>query len=175
MNSKLAGSRTTGEARFTIQGDRLTIAITVHGTVPNIVHWQHIHGFKDGRAATCPGAGVDANHDGVVDLMETSKASGVTMVPFITDPVSLDIAHGTYPKADAEGNYTYQETVSLAAMNAAMAKAYPGQKLDLAKRVVYVHTVPADTHLASTVATLGPIPAQITLPLACGTIERATP
>src|SRR5699024_4951933 len=116
----------------------------------------------------------DANHDGIVDLIETGKASGTTMVPLITHPASMNIAHGTYPKANADGDYTYHATVSLKALQAAFAKAFPGQKLDLTKRVVYVHGVPSSTRLPSTVASLGPIPAQVTLPIACGRIERAT-
>jgi hypothetical protein len=114
----------------------------------------------------------DANHDGIVDLIETGKTSGTTMVPFITDPASMDVAHGTYPTADANGDYHYHETVSLKALDAAFAKQFPGQKLDLAKRVVYIHGVPDGTKLPSTVASLGPIPAQVTLPIACGRIER---
>lgn len=174
MNTGVTGAPTTGEARFTVEGDKLTIQVKVKGAPPDTVHWQHFHGFTDGHAATCPTAAADANHDGIVDLIETGKASGTTMVPFITDPASMDVAHGTYPTADAHGDYSYQETVSLRALDAAFAKAFPGQKLDLAKRVVYIHGVPSSTRLPSTVASLGPIPAQVTLPIACGRIERVT-
>lgn len=172
MNVGTTGTRTTGEARFAINGDQLTITIKVKGASPNTVHWQHFHGFTNGTPAACPGPDADANHDGIVDLIETGKASGTTMVPFIANPASMDVAHGTYPTADADGNYTYQETVSLKALDAAFAKAFPGQKLDLAHRVVYIHGVPADTKLPDTVQSLGPIPAQVTLPIACGRIHE---
>jgi hypothetical protein len=173
MNTAVTRGETTGEARFTVDGDKLTIRIKVRGALPNAEHWQHFHGFKDGQPATCAGTDADANHDGIVDLIETGKASGTTMVPFDTSPAAMDVAHGTYPKADAEGNYTYRETVSLKALDAAFAKQFPGQKLDLAKRVVYIHGVPSGTNLPGTVQSLGPIPAQVTLPIACGKIERA--
>lgn len=172
MNTGVTKTSTTGVARFTVDGDKLTIDIRVHGAPPNTVHWQHFHGFKAGQPASCPTASADANHDGIVDLIETGKASGTTMVPFITDPASMDVAHGTYPTADAHGSYHYHETVSLKALDAAFAKAFPGGKLDLAKRVVYIHGVPADTSLPTSVQSLGPIPAQVTLPIACGKIER---
>lgn len=172
MNSGVSKTKTSGEAHFTVDGDQLTIDIKVHGAPPDMVHWQHFHGFVDGRQATCPGASADANHDGIVDLIETETASGTTMVPFITDPASMDVAHGTYPTADAKGDYTYRETVSLKALDAAFGKAFPGGKLDLARRVVYIHGIPANTKLPSTVQSLGPIPAQTTLPIACGRIER---
>lgn len=173
MNTGVTRGETTGEARFTVDGDKLTIRIKVRGALPNAEHWQHFHGFKDRQPATCAGTDADANHDGIVDVIETGKASGTTMVPFDTSPAAMDVAHGTYPKADAEGNYTYRETVSLKALDAAFAKQFPGQKLDLAKRVVYIHGVPSGTHLPDTVQSLGPIPAQVTLPIACGKIERA--
>ena len=174
MNTSVTHTSATGHARFVVDGDKLTITIDVHGASPNTVHWQHFHGFKTGEAATCPTMAEDANHDGIVDLIEAGKTSGTTMVPFITDPTSMDVAHGTYPKADAKGTYHYRETVSLKALDAAFAKGFPGQKLDLAKRVVFVHGVPDNTKLASTVASLGPIPAQVTIPIACGRIVRAS-
>lgn len=174
LNSGITKTATTGEARFTVNGDQLTIDIRVHGAPPDTVHWQHFHGFKNDQPAACPTASADANHDGIVDLIETGKASGTTMVPFITDPASMDVAHGTYPKADAQGSYHYHETVSLKALDAAFGKAFPGSKLDLAKRVVYIHGVPSSTGLPATVASLGPIPAQVTLPIACGKIERVS-
>lgn len=174
MNTGVTHTSTRGEARFAVDGDKLTITIDVHGAPPDTVHWQHFHGFKSGQAATCPTMAEDVNHDGIVDLIETGKTSGTTMVPFITDPASMDIAHGTYPKADAEGTYHYRETVSLKTLDAAFAKAFPGQKLDLARRVVFIHGVPDSTKLPSSVASLGTIPAQVTLPIACGRIERAS-
>ena len=174
MNTGVTSTSTTGEARFVVNGDKLTITIDVRGAPPDTVHWQHFHGFKDGQAASCPSMAEDANHDGIVDLIEAGKTSGTTMVPFITHPASMDIAHGTYPQADGKGAYHYQETVSLKALDAAFAKEFPGQKLDLAKRVVFIHGVPDVTKLPSSVASLGPIPAQVTLPIACGRIERAS-
>ena len=99
MNVKATGHRTTGEARFTVKGDSLTISVKVKGAAPGITHWQHFHGFKDNRDAACATQAADANRDGIIDLIETEPASGTTMVPFIDDPVSMNVAEGTYPKA----------------------------------------------------------------------------
>jgi hypothetical protein len=63
--------------------------------------------------------------------------------------------------------------VSLSALQAAFGKAFDGQKLDLDRRVVFLHGVPATSRLKASVASLGPIPAQVTLPIACGEITRA--
>ncbi len=173
LNTTVTGLTTVGEARFTIKGDSLTIAVNARGLPKDIEHWQHFHGFTDGRQAACPAPSADANGDGIIDVVETGAAAGTTMVPFSGDPVSMDVPHGTYPKASATGTLRYQETVSLSALEAAFAKAFDGQKLDLDRRVVFIHGVPAATKLEASVASLGPIPAQVTLPIACGKITRA--
>jgi hypothetical protein len=172
MNAKVTGHRTSGEARFTVKGDSLTISIKVKDAAPGLTHWQHFHGFKDNRDATCATPAADKNRDGIVDLIETEPASGTTMVPFIEDPVSMNVAEGTYPKASADGTYEYRRTVSLQALSAAFAKAFDGSKLDLDRRVVLIHGT--SNTLPKSVASLGPIPAQVTLPIACGTIERGS-
>ncbi len=172
MNAKATRHRTAGEARFTVKGDSLTISVKVKDAAPNLTHWQHFHGFKDGREASCAAQDADKNGDGIVDLIETEPASGTTMVPFIDDPVSMNVAEGTYPKAAADGTYEYRQTVSLKALSAAFGKAFAGSKLDLDRRVVLIHGTP--NSLPASVASLGPIPAQVTLPIACGVIERSS-
>ncbi len=172
LNTTVTGTKAAGEATFTIKGDSLTIAVNASGVPKDIEHWQHFHGFTDGRAAACPAPSADANHDGIIDVVETGAAAGTTMVPFSGDPVSMDVPHGTYPKASATGTLQYRETVSLSALEVAFAKAFDGQKLDLDRRVVFIHGIPAASKLQASVASLGPIPAQVTLPIACGKITR---
>ncbi len=172
LNSKVTGSTTAGEAHFKVDGANLVIDINVTGAPPDVTHWQHFHGFEDGHAATCATAGADANGDGIVDLIETEKASGTTMVPFDAAPAAMDVAHGTYPTADVDGSYSYHQVVPLKDLEAAFGKAFDGQKLQLDHRVVYIHGVAEDTELPASVQSLGPIPAHVTLPIACGRIER---
>jgi len=172
LNSKVAGSDASGEARFTIKGDTLTIVIDAKGLPAGMMHLQHFHGFTDNREATCPTAAADVNGDGIIDLIETEPMSGTTMVPFHDDPVSMQIVNDTYPKASAAGSYHYEKTVSLKALKAAFAKAFNDPDLDLDKRVVYIHGIFPATKLPASVASLGKIPAQVTLPIACGKIER---
>lgn len=172
MNGKVTGLPTSGEARFSIVGDALTISVEAHGVPPNLVHWQHFHGFADNRAASCPGGAADVNGDGIIDLIETEPAAGTTMVPFTDNPEAMDVAHGTYPKASGAATYTYRQTVSLKGLTAAFAKAFNDPTLDLDRRVVFIHGVVPSSKLPASVASLGPIPADVTLPIACGRIER---
>jgi Cu/Zn superoxide dismutase len=172
LNSGTTGSTAKGEATFTIDGDQLTITVDAQGLPPDMMHLQHFHGFKDGHAAACPDAAADNNDDGVVDLIETEPYAGTTMVPFHDDPVSMEIPSYTYPKADADGSYHYEKTVSLKALQAAFTKKFGSDDLALDRRVVFIHGVPADTALPKSAASLGTIPAQVTLPIACGVIRK---
>ena len=173
LNAGIAGGDTSGRARITVRGDVLTITIDVKGAPPDIEHWQHFHGFKDARVAACPTAAADTNHDGAIDLIETEATSGTTMVPFNGAPAAMQIPTETYPKASAKGSYRYKNIVSLKALQAAFAKAFNGQDIDLDHRVIFIHGVAPTTKLPTSVASLGSIPASVTLPIACGKIERA--
>lgn len=173
MNQKISGSNADGVAHFTVRGNRLTIRINMRGVPPDMQHWQHFHGFVDNNAASCPKADADRNHDGIIDLIETEPVSGTTMVPFNAKPAAMNLTANTYPRASARGTYTYKATVSLKALQAAFGKTFKGAALDLDKRVVYIHGVPADSKLPPSVKSLGTIPAQVTLPIACGVIKRA--
>jgi len=173
LNEKAAGSAASGEATFTISGDRLTIRIRAKGVSPNMEHLQHFHGFaKSDRTSRCPTARDDKNGDGIIDIVETEPAAGTTMVPFDVDPVGMSAVNDTFPRAGAGGSYSYEKTVSLKALEAAFAKQFRGQQLGLDRRVVFLHGVPTTTKLPVTVASLDHLPAQVVLPIACGEIRR---
>jgi hypothetical protein len=174
LNSNATGSDASGEATFTMSGDQLTIRISVKDLPPSMEHWQHFHGFAKGnKQAQCPTVKDDANGDGIIDIIETEPKAGTTMVPFNADPAAFDIPKNTYPQSDVNGSYTYEKTVSLKALELAFEKQFPGQELDLDRRVVFIHGVPSSTKLPSSVVSLGDIPAQVTLPIACGEIRKA--
>lgn len=61
----------------------MVIAFIIHvemfDTPANIEHWEHFHGFPDGKQAHVPTLMQDVNHDGFIDLPETEAVSGTTM------------------------------------------------------------------------------------------------
>lgn len=171
VNQKASGMKAGGDMRFTVHGDSLTISVRVHGVPANIEHWQHFHGFPNGAQAKCTTMAADTSRDGYVDIRETEPVMGTTMVPFNADPVSMNIPTHDYPHANASGAYVYEKTVSLQALQRAFGVKYGGE-IDLTKRVAQVHGVPDAVTFPKTVASLGTIPAQITIPIACGPIKR---
>ena len=173
LNSKTTGSDSSGEATFTISGDKLTIRITAKGVPPNMEHLQHFHGFAKGdRTSECPTTRNDKNGDGIIDIVETEPVAGTTMAPFDADPIGMSAVNDTFPRAGADGSFSYEKTISFKALEAAFTKKFPGQQLDLDRRVVFLHGIPASTKLPATVASLDHIPAQVVLPIACGAIKK---
>lgn len=172
INSAVTKGKAGGVVRFTIDGDRITIETRLHGVARDIEHWQHFHGFVDGGQSRCPDATSDANKDGFIDIKDTESSAGTTMVPFNADPVGMDIPTDTYPHANSGGQYAYTRTVSLGSLQKAFGGKYAGQVIDLDHRVAMVHGVPESMALPATVASLGTIPARVTLPIACGAIKR---
>lgn len=174
LNTETTGGEAGGTATLTVSGDTLTIQIEAIGTAPDIMHLQHFHGFAEGdETSACPGADADTNGDGIIDLIETEAVAGVTMVPFHDNPASLEIIADNYPTADADGAYSYEQSVALPALEEAFAEKLSGQQLDFDRRVIFLHGVPEETELPDTVQSLGDVPAHVTLPIACGKIDAA--
>jgi hypothetical protein len=88
LNERTTGSKSSGEATFTISGGRLTIRVTAKSVPPNMEHLQHFHEFAKGdRGSRCPTVRDDANGDGIIDMVETEPVAGTTMAPFDADPI----------------------------------------------------------------------------------------
>lgn len=172
MNAANTGSAGKGEATFVVSGDKLVVHIKMDGVPANIEHWEHFHGFASAAEASCATPAMDANSDGLVDLLETEPVSGTTMVPFNDQPQDMVIPTHTYPHATDKGTFEYTKVVPLGRLEATFARVYSGGKIDLDKRVVYVHGVPEALQLPRSVGSLGPIPSHVTLPIACGEISR---
>lgn len=171
LNAEKIGTEVKGTADLTIADGKLKISIAATGLTPGLMHLQHFHGFPDGKDAACPTLAADANGDGYIDLIETEPVAGTTMVPFHSHPVTLEIPDHTYPVADDSGGARYQNEVSVAELEKALQEQLKASALDLEKRVIFIHGVAKDVKLPETVKSLPDVPAQITLPVACGKIE----
>lgn len=172
LNDATTGTETTGIAQFVVEGDHMKVTIDVKGSPAGIEHWQHFHGFINGDGATCASADQDANGDGIIDVVETEEVSGTTMVPFNAIPTDMDLGDDSYPVADENGNYHYSANIAMKDLENVFGDAFEGADVNLDSRVLYIHGVPKDTQLPESVKTVADIPAQITLPIACGEIHK---
>ena len=174
LNADKIGVNPHGTAEFTENGDKLHIKVEMFDTPKNIEHWEHFHGFPDGRDAQVPTMAQDVNHDGYIDLPETEPVSGTTMVPLDSAPEDMNIPHDGYPVADENGHYEYEVDVPLDKLQAKFKEAFGSTDLQLAKRVVYVHGVPAALKLPDSVkGDVMSYNAHTTLPIAAVNIEQA--
>ena len=170
LNADKIGTSAAGTANLEIAGGKLTVTIDLAGLTPNLMHMQHFHGFPDGKDAVCPTAKQDTNGDGYVDLIETEPVAGVTMLPFHSHPATLELPNDTYPIADKSGAAHYEHTDSVDDLEKALKEKF-NAPLSLAKRVIFIHGVASDAKLPDSVKSLPGVPAQVTLPVACGKIE----
>lgn len=173
LNAEKIGCQPHGTAEFIENGDQLHIKVEMFDTPKNIEHWEHFHGFPDGKVAQAATMTQDVNHDGFVDLPETKPVSGTTMVPLDADPAKMNIPNNTYPVADSNGYYEYEIDVPLTELQENFKKAFGSTDLQLDKRVVYVHGVPESIKLPDTVkGCVMDYDTHTTLPIAAGKIEK---
>jgi hypothetical protein len=170
INPQLTNSKVSGQAIFIIANGKLKITMVLKGLSPGM-HLGHIHGFISGQNSTCPLQTADTNGDGIVDLLETEPFAGITLIPFNGAPTELKIKSDTYPVANKDGLLTYEMTVPLDQLNAAIKKQYGIDNLSLENRVIFIHGVPKETSLPNSVKSLPGVPAYVTVPIACGKIE----
>lgn len=172
LNADFIGTKAHGQAEFIEDSDTLHIKIEMFDTPANTQHWEHFHGFPDGKDAQIATMAQDANHDGLVDLPETEAVSGTTMVPFDDAPDKMNIPNDNYPVSDADGHFAYEKDVPLDQLQKKFKSVFGTDDLELDKRIIYVHGVPETLKLPDTVAgVVGPYDAHVTLPIATGKIK----
>lgn len=177
LNPSVNGQGVTGRAVFTVGTDGdLTVEVDARGLAvasPLGIHAQHIHGGPE-----CPTRADDANGDRIVDVIEGVPVYGPILVPLDGDLADLGSQVDTFPAAtsrkgrSAFGEIDYAATASVTALDEALMQAGFDDGLALGTRHIVVHGVAASTELPETVQTLGGLPAQVTLPVACGEIRR---
>lgn len=110
-----SGSSST--AHLTVDGDQLTVKIDGTGFVPGSPHAQHFHGsFDENKDFTCPTSADDADGDGQVNTEEGLPTYGDIMISLTTKgDTSPDsgLAVDRMPTADADGNLSYERTITL--------------------------------------------------------------
>ena len=164
-----------GKATFTIAGGNFSAAVDAAGAEPGMIHPQHIH-----AADRCPTAAADVNNDGFVDVIEGLPFYGAILIPLDSDVGSQAV--GTFPTASGpKGLLAYSATTPLATLLADLNATDPnpadavvklgGAPLALETRHVVLHGVDVNTFLPPSVASLPGLPAQLTLPIACGEIR----
>jgi hypothetical protein len=158
-----------GKAYFRVEGGMLHAVVDVRGAepadaaFPEGLHPQHIH-----EASRCPTQSADVNGDGIVDVIEGLPFYGPIMIPLDANLPDTSSQVPTFPLATgSRGTYHFTAEAPVAALEAAL-----GHALNLPSRHVVIHGVDLATPLPATVQTLPGVPAQLTLPIACGELHE---
>jgi hypothetical protein len=159
----------SGKAYFRVVNGMLTATVDMAGTepadgpFPEGIHPQHIH-----AADRCPTAAADVNGDGIVDVIEGLPFYGPILVPLDGDISNTTSEIPTFPFGMGDrGTYHYEASTLLHQLEEAI-----GGALNLPTRHVVVHGVDLATPLPASVQSLPGLPAQVTLPIACGEIRE---
>ncbi len=158
-----------GKAYFRVVNGELRAVVDVRGAepadaaFPEGLHPQHIH-----EANRCPDMSADVNGDGIVDVIEGVPFYGPIMIPLDGNLADTSSQVATFPLASGDrGTYNYSATASVSALEATL-----GHPLALASRHVVIHGMDLATPLPASVASLPGVPAQLTIPIACGELRE---
>lgn len=183
-NSRQTSSgRQSGSAVVRIKGDRITVQIHAIGLDPSIMHMAHIH-----KGDHCPSqVGDDANHDGILDVIEGLPAYGPVLVNFGANISSLAASvMGGAPMANAAGIVNYRGSGSYSSLVAdlhnrvpmaagtGIAKLAPGEDFRPEMGVIVVHGIRASKSLPAGTQTLTGSSPQMSLPVLCGRLHRTS-
>lgn len=155
----------SGNATITLKGDVVTVHIEMNGVTAGDIHPQHIH-----AGPRCPSASADVNHDSFLDVLEGLPDYGPILVNLDSDLGSNPA--GMFPVAGGSGvnnpsSYAYSATGSRSHIQHEIQMA-----LKLGTRHVVVHGIDLSSALPDTVKTLGTLPNELTLPVACGELTQ---
>lgn len=162
FNNHLSGFLPTGVAEIKISGDSVQVK-TLLDDDARVVHIQSIH-----QGTACPTILNDTNKDGLIDVAEAIAISGKVFISLDGNLNSEEEGAGLYPFG---GDFTYVENASLSKLESD-AKTRTGQGLNLSGRVVLIHGVNGATQMPDSVATLGIMSRQASIPIACGILKR---
>lgn len=177
LNKDVPGNQTVGTATLSIRNGQLQAEVRVDGAPSEIVHVQHIH-----AAEKCPTLSDDANGDGFLDVVEGLPSYGPILLALDGDLTDHDGGSEFFPMADSEGSYHYMESADLTQIMMDLMSEERGDNpvlemlqgpLNLSGRTIVVHGVPEEVELPLSVESIAGLPAQATLPIACGELTPA--
>lgn len=191
-------SGVSGIATFVVESNSLGVYLQVAGLDPGINHLQHIHAYSQ-----CPLPGVaDTNEDGLIDIVEAEAVAGPPVLPLTNDlfqssPSRNNIPVQNYPMPASDGSLTYVNTIPLNKAVNALKSVPPSPTpsgspsatpissstpvstgtfnppIALENYTIEIHGISNNFTLPSTVQTAMGLTPNQSLPVACGTIQRA--
>ena len=171
-NFLVAGWIPSGMTDIKIQNGEIEVKSWLDDSA-NVVHMQNIH-----LGTECPSMAQDTNNDGFIDFSETTKVAKNILIPLDADLSSQALGNDIYPK----GNFTYFQKASLLELmndlrlkddnpHDYQVKLPTRESLNLEGRVIII-TGAMNKNLPYSVSTVNGMSRELSIPIACGKIER---
>ena len=173
LNHHLSGWIPNGKSEIKIDEDKMNLSSWLDDS-SSVPHRQFILTGK-----RCPVASDDLNQDGVIDVMETFKASGKVLIP-LDDNLGTQISpYESFPF----GNFSYQEEIKISALEDDLrevdldttdhvVKLPRKDPLNLENKVMIVLGVSEKRFLPDSIQALEGVSRQLSTPIVCGLIQR---
>jgi hypothetical protein len=177
LNESLAG-KISGAFTFSREDDEIVGDVRLVGGAPHHIYSQYVR-----IGNRCPGLEDDLNNDGFIDVIEGELVFGKVLIPLDGDLGTQRSHNGVFPITDKYGNYIYSKVASFDqfiqdlrapdhSADEGMAKLKSNERLNLVGKVVVIHGVPPESVLPFSVASQHRLGRHLTLPVACGVIEK---
>lgn len=162
LNNHLSGFIPSGIAEVNIRGDLIKVK-TILDDDARVKHIQNLH-----IGERCPRPFDDTNKDGVIDSNEARKISGEILIPLDRDLNSIQLGEGLFPFGS---KLTYVESASLENLINDL-RINRGIEFNPKNKAVLIHGVSLNTKLPETVTTFEQHPSQLSVPIACGVLQK---
>lgn len=175
LNEKIKGAMT-----FSLDGSDIVADVRLANAFPGMVFAQSL------RAGTeCPDMNSDRNADGIVDALEAEEVYGKILVPLDADINTQASMARVYPLSDEYGSYIYSKVATFSSFIRDLREPDPSDQDDYIKlkqeeeftlegKVIVIQGVPKEFELPETVQTTSGQSKSLTVPLACGKLQKVT-
>jgi hypothetical protein len=163
---------------LTLDGDKVHVSIEGTGFTPKMPHAQHFHGsFTADTDFTCPTSASDKDGDGQVNTEEGLPQYGNVIISLTTKgdtSAKSGLALDRFPVADADGNLSYDRTITLPDGAGARLRNFHivQHGLDVNGNDKYDLEGLGESTFAASLGVKG-VPEEGTNPATCGTISGA--
>jgi hypothetical protein len=176
--NEIVTGQITGAFTFSrdIEFNEVITDVRLNNSGYRVIHTQSVK-----LAQRCPDFRDDANHDGIIDIIEEESLTGKVFIPLDGDISSQDSHDGEYPVSDDFGSYIYSQQSDFTSFMSDLRshtdqshyiKLAGDEKFQIEGAIVIIYGINESVNLPLTVSADGRRSRHQSIPIACGTIRK---